>query len=399
MADILSRAYLEGEPCNPKALNFLGLISTRFNLPQFSLHYFSEAAKYAPDWEEPRANLLRFGNAFREQTTVDGGNSSLSAVPERYLLIKAWGYGFWSDVSHVLSQLLVAEITGRTPVVHWGSNSLFGDDTGTNVFEHYFETVSGVRLEDLQKESFEIWPPKWNHRNLTEDEINKWGGDWSRMYGVYLLGRPERLVVSDFHTGVFDIRPWIPAGHHLHGLTVDELYRYLIRRYLHPSRAVADTVDSFIEQNLASSDFLAVHVRGSDKVNEMDNLDQVKMQYKGIIDRYLAESDFPKIFIMTDDSRILEYFKGLYGNKIVFTDCQRTNSAEGIHYQAVPNRRQLGIEVAVDVYIAARAKTFIGNGLSNPSLAVRYLKDWPENDIYYFDENLYHLPGASLHDW
>ncbi len=399
MADILTRAYLENEPNNPKALNFLGLISNRFDLPQFSQHYFSEAAKYAPDWEEPRVNLMRFGNQLQERAPMGGQQSNLPGLPERYLLIKAWGYGFWSDVCHVLGQLLVAEITGRTPVVHWGSNSLFGDDAGVNAFEHFFETISESRVEDLQTEDFDIWPPKWNQRNLTEGEINKWGGEFSRVYGVYLLGRPERVVVSDFHTGVVDLKPWIPIGHHLHGLSVDELYRYLVRRYLRPSKAVADTVDRYFEESLASTDFLAVHVRGSDKVIEMNNIDQVKMQYKEVIDRYLADYNFQKIFMMTDDSRILEYFRELYGNKIIFTDCRRTNSAEGIHYQAVPIRRQLGIEVAVDAYIAARARVFIGNGLSNPSLIVRYLKDWPEQDIFLFDENMYHLPGASLHDW
>ena len=43
-----------------------------------------------------------------------------------YLLIKS--YGFWSDVEHVIGALLLAEMTGRTPVVHWGGNSYFTDD-------------------------------------------------------------------------------------------------------------------------------------------------------------------------------------------------------------------------------------------------------------------------------
>lgn len=57
-----------------------------------------------------------------------------AAVPHSksggFLLIKSWGYGFWSDVEHVIGALLLAEMTGRTPVVHWGGNSYFSDDEG-----------------------------------------------------------------------------------------------------------------------------------------------------------------------------------------------------------------------------------------------------------------------------
>ena len=44
---------------------------------------------------------------------------------QRFLLIKAWGFGFWSDVLHVLGGLMLAELTRRQPVVFWGSNSLY----------------------------------------------------------------------------------------------------------------------------------------------------------------------------------------------------------------------------------------------------------------------------------
>jgi hypothetical protein len=36
----------------------------------------------------------------------------------RYLLIKAWGFGFWADLDHVLGALLLADLTRRVPVVY-----------------------------------------------------------------------------------------------------------------------------------------------------------------------------------------------------------------------------------------------------------------------------------------
>ncbi len=207
------------------------------------------------------------------------------------------------------------------------------------------------------------------------------------------------MVVSDFYTFIVDIKSWIPIGHHLYGLSVDELYRYLVRRYLRPRKEIADEVDRFYEQHLASLDFIAVHVRGSDKVSEITVIDEVNKQYKEIIDRYFSVYNCRRIFLMTDDSRILDHFVKVYGNKIITTDCQRTSSVQGIHHKQVPDKRRLGTEVMVDAYLAAKAKAFVGNARSNPSIIVRYLKNWSDEDVYLIGQNLYHTFNTSIHDW
>jgi hypothetical protein len=401
-AEIFLRSHLEGEPENPKVLNFLGWIANAVNLPQFALRYFGEAARLAPDWKLPQVNRARISRYLREKQELPAAGGAISKPArqaEKFLLIKAWGYGFWSDVSHIVGQLLLAEITGRVPIVHWGSNSLFGNGTAANAFEFYFEAASDRCIADLQKEHFDFWPPKWNHRNLAEGEINKWSGHFSRVAGLYLLGRPEKVVVSDFYTAVMDLKPWIPAGHTLYGLSVDELWLYLVRQYLHPRKEIRDAVDSFYEKHLALNSFMAVHARGSDKVQEVKCLDEVNRQYRKVIDMHLSSRNFKSIFLMTDDARLLDYFKEVYGSRIIATDCQRTSDATGVHYQAASDRRRLGAEVMVDAYLAARADVFVGNGFSNPSLIVRYLKDWPENAVSLVDQNMHYTPNTFLHDW
>ncbi|MDP1683399.1 MAG: SEC-C metal-binding domain-containing protein [Burkholderiales bacterium] len=400
-AEILLRDRLGRELNNPKALNFLGWIAAAINRPQFAQHYFSEAVKLAPDWKLPQINLDQVCKSLEgdQGRSPIVKSSKLENHTEKFLLIKAWGYGFWSDVSHVLGQLLVAELTGRIPIVHWGKNSLFGDGTAANAFEFYFEACSDWGVSDLLNENFDFWPPKWNYRNLMEGEVNKWKGTFSRMAGLYLLSRQEMVVVSDFFSAVVDLKPWIPPTHHLYGLSVDELSLYLVRQYLHPKKEIIDAVGYFYKAYLGSPDFIAVHARGSDKILELNNLDEVNRQYEGIINQYLSSYNCHHIFLMTDDARILDYFKKIYGKKIITTDCQRTNSAKGIHYQTVPDRRRLGAEVVVDAYLAAKARAFVGNGFSNPSLMVRYLKDWSESDVHLIGQNMYHTHNTFLHNW
>jgi hypothetical protein len=408
-AEIHLRLILEKEPANAVALNFLGLIANSVNLPHFAINYFSEASRLTPGWDVPRVNLERTSEQLRGNEKIKDSWAGLtpgespkkhSGKAERFLLIKAWGSGFWADVSHVLGQVLVAEITGRIPIVHWGSNSLFGDGTGSNAFDFYFEPLSEASVDDLLQEDFDFWPPKWNYRNLKEGAINQWAGPFSRVAGLYLLSRPEKVIVGDFYTGAINLRPWIPTNHRLYGLSINELYRYLAQRYLRPKKEILDKIDNFYQTHLASHAFISVHVRGSDKVNEMGAiLDDVNKQYKEIIDQYLSGYNCDRIFLMTDDSRVLDYFLEIYGNKVITTDCQRTSDEKGIHYQAGADRRRLGEEVIVDAYLAARGKAFIGNGFSNPSLVVSYLKDWPEKDVYLHSLNINLTYNTFLHKW
>ena len=389
-AEIYLRSSLESDPKNAKTLNILGCIASAIGEFKVAKKYFSQSSLCDPNWPLPRENLNSLRDENRQHKIVQS---------EKYLIIKAWGYGFWSDVSHLLGQLLIAEITNRIPVVHWGENSLFGGKNKSNAFDFYFEQLSDTTIDDIHNNFLDIYPPKWNKLNLYEGEVNKWTGPYSRLAGLYLLNRPEVVVVSDFYSGVVELIPWIPPEHHLSGLSIDEIYRYLALRYLHPKSSINDQVDEFYHEYLASSEFIAVHVRGSDKSLEVSNLDEINEQYQKIIDKVVEDKPGQLIFLMTDDSLILRKYIDRYGSLIVATDSQRTNTTQGIHYQSSSDKVKLGCEVMMDVCLALKANTFIGNASSNPSQAVKYMKDWPKENIIFFGEDMYHKLNPFLHNW
>lgn len=45
-----------------------------------------------------------------------------------FLLIKSWKCGFLLAMEHVTGQLLVAELTNRTPVTFWEGDSLYASE-------------------------------------------------------------------------------------------------------------------------------------------------------------------------------------------------------------------------------------------------------------------------------
>ena len=401
-AEILLRMALSAEPGDARALNHLGWIASEVNMPRFALRYFNRAIEIQPNWQLPRVNsdlITQYCADIQGHQGANAPTTSGRGTGERFLVTQAWGFGFWSDVGHVIGSMLIAELSNRIPIVHWGKNSLFGHDGSENAFESFFEPVSDRTIHDLQNADMSFWPPKWHHRNLAYGAINQWDGPFSRVAGLYLLGREETVVVSDFYTSVFDLLPWIPEDSKLYGMSVNEVSRYLVHKYLRPTKAVLARVAEFHDRMLAGGDYIAVHVRGSDKHSEQADLERVNGQYEEVIDSLLSSHGCERIFLMTDDMRLRDRYAGIYGKRLVHTDCHRTSTSQGTHYHAVADRRELGIEVMMDVYLAVGGKAFVGNAFSNPSLFVRLLKKWPPENIRLLGGDLHNRPNIDLHSW
>ncbi|MBI1205462.1 MAG: hypothetical protein GC182_23410 [Rhodopseudomonas sp.] len=369
-SEILCRDVLDADPHNAAALNMLGIIAANVGAVEPAEGLFQAALRAEPGNAETRQNLALLKQVPRPQSTVGTG--------QRYLVIKAWGFGFWSDVSQVLGSLLLAEITGRIPVTHWGKNSLFGDGTDRDAFRLYFKPVSDVTLADLSRiENATFFPAKWRKDNLFDEDITKWQGSGSRAAAIYFLNKTETVAVNDFHIGVANVAPWIPASHPMHGQSLTAIYRYLIDKYLRPLPEALAASDAFFRDNLQGAPFVAVHVRGSDKIVEDRNLDAVNQSYGAAL---AAIDPSWRIFLLTDDENWRTRLTDRFGNRIVTTDCQRTDSTTGVHYLPSVNRVQAGMEVMADAYLALRADRFIGNGSSNVSAMIAVMKNWPPGD-------------------
>jgi hypothetical protein len=206
--EVVCRDILDEAPRHAGALNLLGIIAAKVKASEQATRYFEAAMAVEPENQAFRRNrdLLKFSFRRKPDDTP------------RYLVIKAWGFGFWSDISHVLGSLLLAEITNRIPVIHLGDNSLYADGSGADLFGKYFQPVSQFSLQDLSRiEGATFFPAKWNRTNLQDEDVAKWKGAGSRQGALYFLNRTETIAVSDFYVGAIYVQPWIPSGHPMHG--------------------------------------------------------------------------------------------------------------------------------------------------------------------------------------
>jgi len=381
-AEIACRDLLDFEPRNAAALHLLGFIAARAGAREAAIGFFESAQGIEPDNARIRENLAA-ARAMAEPPVPPG---------KRYLLIKAWGFGFWADVAQVLGALLLAEATGRIPVIHWGTESLFSDKSERDAFTSYFEPVSPLSLDDLIRiRDASFFPPRWHGGNLAQTGIAKWEGKGSRAGAVYFLNRPESIAISDFYFGAVNVAPWLPPSHPMHGKALDEIYGYLAGKYLRPRADILAACDTFFASHLAGAPFVSVHMRGSDKTLEDPALETTQRTIRAALDQ--VDPSW-RIFLMTDDARCLAEMKKAYGARLVATECQRSTSDEGIHYQA-KDRVAAGREVMVDTYLALRAQRFIGNGLSNVSAMIAMMKDWAGGDCTLIGRSL--LLDRGLH--
>ena len=392
-ADIISRFLINNIGVRHTVLyEILAHISCHVRRYDVALQYIQSAIDIDPSCESAisiREDVRRLLKQTRHYK--NSGNS--------YLLIKAWGYGFWSDIDHVLGQLLVAEITGRIPVVYWSAASLFSDGSSRNAFDIYFEPLSDISIDDLIRPEFSYFPPKWSHSNLYQDNVNKFSGKYARMAGLYYLNRSEDVLVSDFHTYVYDLMHWIPSGNYLYGQDCESIYRYLYAKYLRVNPGIRDEIERFGENNLAGRDCLAVHVRGSDKRLESNDLASINDFYHNTIGEYLNRESNLTIFLLTDYKPYLAEYNARYPGRIVSTQCTRADGDRGVHYQFQEDKVRNGIEVLKDACLAARCKYFIGNGRSNVSTSILHMKDWGKQNYTLLDNNFLYETNLFLHNW
>lgn len=314
---------------------------------------------------------------------------------KKFLLMKPLGVGFCSDLTVILDCLFFCHISGRIPVTHWGKDSKFGDMSNDDVFEKYFfKKISDFNVTDLQKSNYTYYPIGWNSSNLKNKNTFSFirrNNDITAFNFKPLLNIQSDVIViktyqrlADILNSIKDIKEIIKEDDELSGKCLFEIHRYFTMNYLKPKREVLELIDDFKNKYLNES-FLAVHIRGTDKIDEIKNLGLMNAQYKKIIKNVLDKNEFKKIFLLTEDDDIVKEYKKYYGDLIITTNAHRTgkSASQYLYNYSTDKNYILGQEVIIDCYLASNANVFIGNATSAISLVVGMLKDFkPQNLIY-----------------
>ena len=213
-----------------------------------------------------------------------------------------------------------------------------------------------------------------------------------------MLYREEDVIVSDFYVSIFSLMQWLPTKHIYFGLPPEEIYRQLFHKYIRLKPHLLDRIETFWNERMDGNIWLAVHVRGSDKEEEVNNLEQLNMNYHSHIERYLIENPQHNIFLLTDSRPVLNDYQQRYGSKVVYTDSIRVDGKIGVHYSGFPQQK-VAEEVIQDVWLAAHCDYFLGSGRSNVSTTIQHIKRWPDGTYNLIGDNFLFQRNLYLHNW
>jgi|HubBroStandDraft_6_1064221.scaffolds.fasta_scaffold124480_2 hypothetical protein len=314
------------------------------------------------------------------------------------LLIKRWGAGFWSDVEHVVGQLVAADILARIPVVHWGISGPYADGK-IDTFGLYFQPLSDLSVDDL---TGSVWPECWTAANITDDLPFAATGHVNPAYGYYefsmekarvpidqrrikgMLGLPHDIVVSMCHESPQIIAQSAPPTSIYHQANADQVRRIVMRDRIKLRRSVADEIERFWQQNLQDHPVLAIHLRGSSKVVENINIHRENDAALPLAAQWLAGDAQRKVFLISDSEAYHRKWSDIFGASLVTQSCRRTDS-EQISNFLLPDTDgwSNGLEILIDTYCAAKCERFIGNSSSNVSNFVAAIGEFSGDAIFF----------------
>ena len=390
--DLYAQHILRVLPNDPHANLACAWVAQHFGLTDKQQHFLTKAKVASPERELALvASDLHLGSDLNRILDINQQHDleqSDKNDQTKFHLAKAWGFGFGSEMSALMGQAYLAEATNRHLVVHWGSNFLYRPSEGEGcVFDCFFEPFNTLSINDVEPLLGDVYPPKWNKENVFLENQNKRKGDYSKLSALYFLNRQEALTIADYYSGVINSQPWVSVDWPLSHLSLDDAYHYLAKKYLRPKPDIVAEVDYFVEQYLPSK-YVAVHARGSDKDEGYRALTSIPQQTLECAKQRLEEMpQGSRIFLMTDDTGLLDIYKKEFGDRLVQTDCQRCDTEVGVHYDQGTDKERAGREMLIDMLVAARADCFIGLGLSNPSQLIGYFGDFNNEDYILFGEN------------
>lgn len=256
-------------------------------------------------------------------------------------------FGFFAMYRAWLEYLYFADVCGYIPVVCAGENFLYKEKAlihGTgNPFEYYFEQPAAISVYNAKKSS----------KVIVSDLLH-------------------RQMVELIFTGKYN-------NYKCNKRYIREM-SYIVKKYIRFNQPTWKYISEGIKKiNFAAEKILGIHIRGTDFRARYDN-HPIYLEEKDCfkaIDPMLEKGVYSKLFIATDDNRILKSFINRYGEKLCYyEDVERGSKNQSVAF-SIKNRKNhkylLGLEVLRDMYSLSMCSGLIA-GISQVAVCAQINK-------------------------
>lgn len=251
------------------------------------------------------------------------------------------GAGFFSNLTHVMIHIKIAEDLDMIPVVDFKNFKTFYNEdhlvnSTLNAWEYYFEQVAPYTLDEV-----------YSSKNVF------------------------------FCDGEFSWNIWNKYFKDTY------LFKLLFNKYIHIKKAAQDRISGY--SKMFNQKVLGIHFRGKEMNYAPGHpfgptLNQMFTYTDMILEKY----NLDKIFIVTEEKRYLDAFISKYKDKVMYTDsfCIEKINAYNI-YPRENHKYLLGLEVLCDAVLLSKCNILLCNE-SNVSGVANLIGN---HEVIYFIDN------------
>lgn len=340
-----------------------------------------------------------FKEAWRLLEAAEAQSRALGHPTEdrsHYLVIKPWACGFWGEVHHVVTQIVLAEISGRTPVVFWNADCRYWEPGDGNAWEIFFEPVAGVRFEDLATRPISWFPPDWTPERLHTEKVNYLHGEGPKKgrSSIFALISDAEAAVADGYMEFRQAQRLAPAGHPLARVSSAALHRRIFQSHIRLRPEVLADIRETAEGLFRKRPVIAVHYRAPASFKQVEAIDDHEVtpgRYFPVIDGFLASRRDAGVFLLTDFTPAIGTFRDRYGDRLLMLPATRLENAEAfeVGLDRGHDGHRLAREVLRDAYMAAMCDAFVGDGASGVSCSIMSLKSWHPTEATLLRANVF----------
>ena len=289
---------------------------------------------------------------------------------QKILEIRSEKAGFFAIFLQVIGNLEWCEKNNYKPWVNFSDqNCLYWVEDGyrgtKNAWEYYFENVSDYCPENVESDGVEVLT--WNWYNPPNEDgigLDNWDSKWNDEPPLFYRKYVNKLIV----------------------------------KYIRIKDYIEKQVNEFFAESMNNGKICGVHVRRTDSVADLSKRSPFLNQYIKEVNHYIKHVELKennskvKVFLATDDAKVLEEFRKTFGNRLIYCDFTRSSSGEALHISSKVNKPKVGEEVLIECLLLSKCD-FLIHSRSNVSSAALYIN--PELDHIYIQPRPPLPPGIK----
>ncbi len=266
-------------------------------------------------------------------------NYCLGKHHQKKLIIGTRECGFFSNFLGVINHLSWCEHTDIIPYVYWDSESAYfqpqGFNGSKNVWEYYFEPVSTITSYD--------------------------GGKINRCFTA-----PDNSCVVCNGTCPLSEEKRIEAAR-------------IVKTYIRPKQYVTNIVDDFYERHFKGHIIIGIHLRGTDKKQEIPQINPTILLKYAQNCANLFKNQSVKFFVASDEEQLISIAHQSIEGEVITYDADRSVNGLPIHLNKEGSPAKRGLDILVEVMLLSRCSIFV------------YTRSNVSNGVLIYNPDLVHM--------